>query len=305
MLDMRKIGVYISGLRKQKDITQLELADIMNISHQAVSKWERGESMPDIVMLPKIAETFGKSIDEILSGGEIAGNRYSAEASIINEVLEHKTHKVVDMVNKGDIDLQAVAEVAPILKPSTIGEIVRGISSISLDHICALAPFLDQSDLEKLIHQVEIGNIPGKVLEELAPFVSSGTIDQLVDKALEGSIDAELLASIAPFISRQKLEQLVENITDDNVHQELLEEIAPFLSSVSLERLVDRVVDGEVRVETIIELAPFLGQEGLRKLVAGVKAGQMNADVLSKLAPFLSRSAMSEMISDIITNSKK
>ena len=48
MLDMRKVGTYISGLRKQKDMTQVELADMLNVSHQAVSKWERGESMPDI-----------------------------------------------------------------------------------------------------------------------------------------------------------------------------------------------------------------------------------------------------------------
>ena len=43
MLDMRKVGTYISGLRKQKDMTQVELADMLNVSHQAVSKWERGE----------------------------------------------------------------------------------------------------------------------------------------------------------------------------------------------------------------------------------------------------------------------
>lgn len=48
MIDTRVIGVYISYLRKDRDLTQLELAERLNVSHQAVSKWERGESVPDI-----------------------------------------------------------------------------------------------------------------------------------------------------------------------------------------------------------------------------------------------------------------
>ena len=74
------------------------------------------------------------------------------------------------MINEGGIDLQAVAEVSAILKPSTVSEIVRGINVIKLENIRALAPFLEQSDLERIIHQVEIGKIPDDVLEDLAPF---------------------------------------------------------------------------------------------------------------------------------------
>ena len=48
MLNQRQIGAYISKLRKEKDMTQGQLADELNISHQAVSKWERGDSLPDI-----------------------------------------------------------------------------------------------------------------------------------------------------------------------------------------------------------------------------------------------------------------
>ena len=52
MFDMQKIGKKISELRKRKNITQMELADQMGISFQAVSNWERGNSMPDISKLP-------------------------------------------------------------------------------------------------------------------------------------------------------------------------------------------------------------------------------------------------------------
>lgn len=55
MFDTENIGMRISELRKAKNMTQMELADHMNISFQAVSNWERGNSMPDISKLPELA----------------------------------------------------------------------------------------------------------------------------------------------------------------------------------------------------------------------------------------------------------
>lgn len=69
-----KLGQEIAELRKQNNMTQAEVADALHISYQAVSKWERGESFPDITLLPKIAELFQISIDHLL------GNAYSTKA---------------------------------------------------------------------------------------------------------------------------------------------------------------------------------------------------------------------------------
>ena len=55
MFDMTKIGEKLSTARRAKDMTQTELADALGISFQAVSNWERGNSMPDIAKLPEIA----------------------------------------------------------------------------------------------------------------------------------------------------------------------------------------------------------------------------------------------------------
>lgn len=56
----------IKRLRKERDLTQEALADFLGISFQAVSKWERGESYPDIELLPTIADFFSISTDELL-----------------------------------------------------------------------------------------------------------------------------------------------------------------------------------------------------------------------------------------------
>lgn len=66
MFNMVKIGRNIARLRKEKGMTQMEMADRMGISYQAVSNWERGETMPDISKLPELADIFEVSIDQIL-----------------------------------------------------------------------------------------------------------------------------------------------------------------------------------------------------------------------------------------------
>lgn len=61
-----KIGEKIKNLRKQQDVTQEKLAAYLNISYQAVSKWENGTALPDITLIPQIANFFGVSADELL-----------------------------------------------------------------------------------------------------------------------------------------------------------------------------------------------------------------------------------------------
>ena len=59
------IGENIADLRKKKGWTQAEFGEMLGVSNQAVSKWESGMSMPDIMLLPHIAEVFECSIDEL------------------------------------------------------------------------------------------------------------------------------------------------------------------------------------------------------------------------------------------------
>ena len=80
---MLKIGEKIKELRKAQDVTQEKLADYLNISYQAVSKWENGLALPDITLLPKLANFFGVSTDELLdlkaSENETELRRYEKE----------------------------------------------------------------------------------------------------------------------------------------------------------------------------------------------------------------------------------
>lgn len=67
-MDNVKIGSFIAECRKEKQITQQNLADMLNITNKAVSKWENGYGLPDITLLTDLASILGVSVDEILNG---------------------------------------------------------------------------------------------------------------------------------------------------------------------------------------------------------------------------------------------
>ena len=62
------LGKRIAELRRQKELKQDDLAEKLNVSPQAVSKWENDQTCPDISLLPDLAKILGVSVDELLSG---------------------------------------------------------------------------------------------------------------------------------------------------------------------------------------------------------------------------------------------
>ena len=77
MIDNNKAGQNILNLRKGLSLTQTELASILGVSHQAVSKWEQGDCLPDIGVLLKLGQVFGKSVEELLLGESVSGGANS------------------------------------------------------------------------------------------------------------------------------------------------------------------------------------------------------------------------------------
>ncbi len=118
MFVMKKVGRKISELRKAKNMTQLELADKMNVSFQAVSNWERGNSMPDISKLPELAEIFGTSIDVILG----------AKSELIESAAEGKLE---EYVSENKVSVEELKEAAPILKPDQVERVVGSVDGIT------------------------------------------------------------------------------------------------------------------------------------------------------------------------------
>ena len=70
-MDYKKIGQFITDLRKENNLTQAKLAEKIFVSEKTISKWENGKSVPDTESLPKLCEIFNISLNELLSGERI------------------------------------------------------------------------------------------------------------------------------------------------------------------------------------------------------------------------------------------
>ncbi|MBR3523947.1 MAG: helix-turn-helix transcriptional regulator [Bacilli bacterium] len=108
-MNQEKIGKFIAKLRKEKNMTQQELADMLNVTDRAVSHWENGRCLPDISLFKSICEIFNISINELISGEKITKENYKEESdnNILNvitttekkNVLVKRKYKIFIMIS--------------------------------------------------------------------------------------------------------------------------------------------------------------------------------------------------------------
>ena len=101
-MQKQTFGTMVAALRKQRGMTQLELAEKMGVTDKAVSKWERDLSFPDVNSIPKLAEVLDVSVDELMQV------KASAKANSSNST----TTEIVNIALKGVALAMGVAVVA-------------------------------------------------------------------------------------------------------------------------------------------------------------------------------------------------
>ncbi|GIO34598.1 MULTISPECIES: helix-turn-helix domain-containing protein [Paenibacillus] len=113
MIDPYQVGNNIYNLRKIKHLTQLEPATKINVSHQAVSKWERGDSLPDLESLYQLSNVFSIKIDDLIK------RTTNDIAQIIDNQIDIKEPLIVDEENVNIIWQRALSIINErISKPS-------------------------------------------------------------------------------------------------------------------------------------------------------------------------------------------
>ena len=148
------IGSRIAGARKAKDMTQEELANILGVSSQAVSKWENDASCPDISLLPRLAKELGLTTDELLTG---KSNEVKMVPSSQRKSLDELTMRI--LVNSAEGDKVRVNLTMSMVKVCM--EIGVGIiPNMNGD----VAQIFQNVDMSKIVQLVECGMI-GKLVE--------------------------------------------------------------------------------------------------------------------------------------------
>lgn len=102
-MDQVKIGQFIKAIRKEKNLTQREVAEKLNISEKTVSKWETGSGLPEISLMLPLCELLGISVNELLSGERLDGKLYVEKAeknimSLIEEKAQAKKKLILAVI---------------------------------------------------------------------------------------------------------------------------------------------------------------------------------------------------------------
>ena len=93
-MNQEKIGKFISYLRRENNMTQKELADILNVTDRAISNWENGRRMPDVVFFKPLCEIFNITINELLSGEKIQNVNNEKSNEVIINALDYSNKKI-------------------------------------------------------------------------------------------------------------------------------------------------------------------------------------------------------------------
>jgi len=197
MFDTKKVAEMIKKARVEKNMTQMNLADEMGVSYQAVSNWERGNSMPDISKIPELCKVLDISFEELV-GEE------SKAASTAKKMIEDEDATVT---------LDELVEVAPIIKPKQVEKVAeRNINSderVKVSDLVGVAPFLGAKELDALVDRVDVEDV-GELVG-LAPFLKRSTLDKFVDRCLgQGNVDPNELVGLAPFLANNTIQKIVD-----------------------------------------------------------------------------------------------
>lgn len=139
-MDSEKLGKFIAGLRREKGMTQAELAQKLQVTDKAVSRWERGIGLPDINLIEPLAEALGVSVVEIMKSQRLEENEMKVDeaATVVSEViLTAEAQRRKERRQMISAAISAVAGVLVFLLWDSLG--IMGMAGVALPCMCMAA----------------------------------------------------------------------------------------------------------------------------------------------------------------------
>ncbi len=293
MFNMNKVGLRLVDLRKKFDFTQVEVADKLGVSYQAVSNWERGLSMPDISKLPEIAELYDVSLDKLLGKHRVTGIVESISSETFKEYSENN-----------DITLKDVEEVSSFVKPSQLDELANTapIEDVTEDML-GMLPFVSREAADKIVYNLLDKVKTIDLINQSIPFLSKNLTSELIKRGVQSGEKASSFIECAPFIEKEYCNELALKAFDEGYScSELLDSLAPFVSKVVLSTIAKKAMES-MKVEDVLEYAPFLTRELMSELIDELLLkSEVSIDVFESIAPFIGRETADKIVLKAIEN---
>lgn len=290
-IDNRIVSSNISKLRNSRGMTQFQLAAALNVSHQAVSKWETGAALPDIQTLLSLTQLFGVTMEELLSTEIVIREEEEAPG-------EEPEEASAETIFPGFLNDLIPEEAKKALKNAagearrTFIEVSEEVSARAEQTFSKAAEFAQKakSDIESRV----------KAAKEAPAQPQPDQVRTEPEKAApKAPISFENLARMAPFMSREKLSDLVLRY-GDNADLESIVQLAPFLPRATVQKLIERSVTKKADNQIIRRLAPFAGADALYQLILN-NLEAFDWKTLEGLAPFLKRPMVDQLAEYAIT----
>lgn len=218
MIDNIAVGKTIAKLRQNKNMTQQQLAAALNVSHQAVSKWETGAALPDVQTLMALTRLFGITMEQLLNG-EVPEDRIEAPkpASPFEEPIKN-IGNFVDNIVSGIFKPQPKDEPAeddgvedaemPEIEPEADAEEAGGDEEFDVQRLLQMAPFMTKSAVDELLLENK-GRLTAEDIGKFAPYASPECIEKLIQNS-DQEINWDVLRKVAPFLKREVVDKLAK-----------------------------------------------------------------------------------------------
>lgn len=182
MIDNVVPGRKIAELRLSRGLTQQQLASILCVSHQAVSKWESGQALPDIQIMLMLTQFFGITIEQLITEKEELPTEQESEAYEPDAQAEQASEEKEEK----QMNIQQLLQMAPFMSKEVVEEIALGITDkLSALQLARLAPYIRPECLEKLMEK-HAPQLDWDTLRRLAPFMSREAVDAIARRIADG-----------------------------------------------------------------------------------------------------------------------
>jgi DNA-binding XRE family transcriptional regulator len=236
IVDTIKVSLYLKEQRVKCSLTQQHAANCLGITPQAISKWERGESLPDITLLPEIAQIYRTSVELILKAGnevEVCANEHFPQIlnQLINDELFEKIKNIFSKarsVSELKIPLDFFAALTAKQKDILLNFFLDmdGFA----DAIDDILPSLNPKQRARLIKRVAL-NGDTNTLETLIPFMTRDVRTEVTLITLTlGKF--EFLEDIIMFLTTAQKEMVLRYFAENGLDFGILENIMPFFEKI-------------------------------------------------------------------------
>ena len=205
-MDISGVGSFLKASRKNKHLTQGFVADQLGVSAQAVSKWERGENLPDIAFFPDIARIYDVNVEEILAAGQVSVKRNSFEEDL--KKIQARLEIVIKGLFNTDGHESILEDIMPYTNSSQRLEILRKIlKRRDYEFLETIIPYMNNNMKTEMLAWF-LNECAYEAIEDIMPIFTRKQRDIIVSHFIESSPEAEIIENFIPFFDKKQREKL-------------------------------------------------------------------------------------------------